>query len=265
MVNQLLAQAIAEARSAGAGTSSGGTRGTGTPQHCKVASDLDTVIDAWRLVYTIYRRAGLIPANSCRLHTVVQAVGKRTAVVFSHSGASLASTLTAVTDGGALGKGLPAADAYRDELADLRNQGRRLMEVCLIADRRRHFVRVHESILELMRHAFYFALHMDVSDVLIEVDPDYCGVYRRLFGFEPFGPVRPFPAMNGRFATLMRLDLDAHLAKRPLHPVITGYLGCELAAKVFENRFAFDPGEVADTVLGQYLRDRQDPGPKPAA
>src|SRR4051794_7035611 len=103
-----------------------------------VARTLDDVLEAWQLVYIAYRGVGLVDANPYELHTMPQAVGAQTLVVTGCLGPLSVSTLSVYLDPPG---GLPLDSVYKDELAGLRGEGRRIMEVGLFGDRRDHLNR----------------------------------------------------------------------------------------------------------------------------
>src|SRR4051812_40286455 len=126
-----------------------------------VARTLEDVLEAWQLVYIAYRRAELIDANPFELHTMREAVGPQTLVVTGCLGPLSVSTLSVYLDNPA---GLPLDSVYREQLAGLGGNGRRVMEVGLFGDRRDHMNRSAEGLFELMRFAFFYGMHNGVDD-----------------------------------------------------------------------------------------------------
>ena len=128
-----------------------------TGLHYHVANSIEEPLDAWRLVYLSYQRDELIDPNPFGIHTVSQAVGTKTAIALARFGNLAVSTLSAYADGPT---GLPLDTVYHAELEALRRSGRLAMEVGLLADRREQVSRSVESLFELMRFAFYFAVEV---------------------------------------------------------------------------------------------------------
>ena len=100
--------------------------------------------------------------------------------------------------------GLLADDLFRDELSQLRLQGRRVCEFTKLA--MDHVVK-SKRVLASLFHAAYIWAHVRLGfhDVVIEVNPRHVRYYQRMLGFTVLGPER----LNRRVdapAVLMRLD-----------------------------------------------------------
>src|SRR2546421_4112568 len=169
-----------------------------TGLHYHIASTIEDVLDAWRLVYLSYQRDELIDPNPFGIHTVPQAVGPNTAVAIARYGNLAVSTLSAYADGPA---GLPLESVYHWEIEAIRRSGRLPMEVGLLADRRDQVSRSVESLFELMRFAFYFAVDLASEQGIVGVvgvHPRHAPFYKRLFGFEQIGALKSYPSVRDR-------------------------------------------------------------------
>lgn len=221
----------------------------------RIARNLEEVTAAWRMVYMAYRRAGLIESNPYRIHTAPQAIGRHVAVIGACMGPITVSTLTAFADNA---NALPLDRVYQMELTELRQQGRRLMEVGLFADRRIQISRTAEALFQLMRYAFYYALQCEVTDFVIGVHPRHARFYTRAFGFEPMGALKNYPAVNNRPVVLLRGDLEDKLKLRPLHPALDYFVKNPVTPENFESRYPFPAAELAASDLGRFLAARQE-------
>lgn len=100
--------------------------------------------------------------------------------------------------------GLLADDLFRDELSELRLQGRRVCEFTKLA--MDHVVKSKRVLASLFHTAYIWAhLRLGFDDVVIEVNPRHVRYYQRMLGFTVMGPER----LNRRVdaaAVLMRLD-----------------------------------------------------------
>ena len=100
--------------------------------------------------------------------------------------------------------GLLADDLFRDELSQLRLQGRRVCEFTKLA--MDHVVKSKRVLASLFHAAYIWAhLRLGFHDVVIEVNPRHVRYYQRMLGFTVLGPER----LNRRVdapAVLMRLD-----------------------------------------------------------
>lgn len=215
-----------------------------------VARTLDDVLEAWQLVYIAYRRAELIDSNPYELHTMRQAVGPQTLVVTGCLGPLSVSTLSVYLDSPV---GLPLDSVYKDALAKLRGDGRRIMEVGLFGDRRDHLNRSAEGLFELMRFAYFYAIYNKVDDAVIGIHPDHAAFYKRFFAFEQIGDSRDYPTVKNNPVIPLRLDLHTAPKLDPLPKGLRYFAENELPERVFANRFGFDEGQVASSPIAQFL------------
>jgi hypothetical protein len=217
-----------------------------------LATDLAQVIDAWGLVYTAYRRLGLIDANPYHIHTTRQAVGARVVVVAGRLGPLTVSTLTVIPDGPA---GLPLDSVYGAELSSLRAEGGQLIEVGLLADRREHVARSATALFELMRFAVHYAAHF-ASDMVIGVHPHHASFYCRGLGFEQAAPPTLYPSVHNKPVILLRFPVARNLALNPPPRILSYILERPVAPEVYAKGFDLDGPEARASVLGEYLRDQ---------
>lgn len=215
-----------------------------------VARSLDDVIEAWRLVYAVYRRAGLIDRNAAELHCVPHAIGTDSVVAIGRIESLVVNTLSAYHDGP---QGLPLDSVYRRELDWLRRQGRSLIEVGLFADRREHLYRSIEAVMSLMRLSTYFGVHTGATDAVIGVHPHHAAFYCRMLGFTQIGDEKSYETVNHKPVVLLHLNwVEATSAVKPCrgirqfveNPVETGY---------FNDRVDLTWEAVADSPIGRRL------------
>jgi len=217
----------------------------------RVARDLEEVTAAWELVYKAYRRKELVDANPYRLHTAPQAIGSHAAVIIGYMGGLPVTTLTAIADHN---DSLPLDRVYSPELTSLRTNGHRLLEVGLYADRRQHLSRSVDTLLELMRFAFYFAINMKCTDFVIGVHPRHARLYARAFGFENYGQPRTYPAVNHRPVVLLRGDIQLRLSQQKIHPALEFFAKNPVPQSLFAQPFAFEPDQIAGSVIETFLQ-----------
>ncbi len=233
----------------------------------RVAMQPQEVTNAWRLVYQVYRRRGMIGVNPNRIHTAPQWMGQHTAVFYGRDDRGVVATLTATVDEGSQ---LPLDKVYGVELDLLRSQGRRLVECGLFAHARlldnddvpeefEDLRGVGGSLCQLMRYAYYFGIFHGATDFLIGVHPWHAGFYRRAFGFSLAGSERTYPLVNNRPVVLMRAN---HAAVREANPrpwAMAYVMGKPLAPRAFCNRFILRSDQLgAPEPLLDCLRDDHD-------
>lgn len=217
-----------------------------------VASTLNEVISAWSLVHDAYSRIGLIDVNKYNLHTITQAVSPETSVIMGYMNGSPVSTLSIIHDGA---QQIPLQHIYPHELDALRNDGRKLLEVGLLADRREHISRAMVAIFEMMRFVFWRS-YLTHTDIIIGVHPHHAGFYINSFGFEPIGLESTHPTVKNHPVLPMRLDIHTALAGEVVPKRLTQYLNNPLPDDVFDHRCRFDPLELECSPLGMYLANK---------
>jgi len=224
---------------------------TGQPAlNYRIARTCEDVEAAWRLVYQAYRRIGLIDPNPFEIHTTPHAVNGDSVVVMGlHEDRTLGATLTAMLDAP---NGLPLDHVYPDELATLRNEGRKLIEVGLFADRRRDFVRTTRSLLELMRFAFHYGWQQDVDDFVIGVHPHHAKFYCRMFSFEIHGGEKQYSTVNDHPVVLLRGDLPRGIQLR--RRAVDYALRNPVEPDAFADRFSFDDPQLRDSRIAAFLQ-----------
>lgn len=105
--------------------------------------------------------------------------------------------------------GLPMDHLYARELRPLREEGRHIGEVGMLADRRRSLSRALPVLLKMMKRLFCSARHLDLSDLMITVNPKHKAFYARMLCFEEYGPQKSCQTVNGAPAVLLRINMVA--------------------------------------------------------
>ena len=116
---------------------------------------------------------------------------------------SMEGTITLGIDAG---NGLLADENYKQEIDRLRAEGRKVCELTKFAvDKTRGSKRVLAALFNV---AYIFGrLMQKQTDVVIEVNPRHVNFYKRMLGFEEFGPERMCVRVNAP-SVLLRLELD---------------------------------------------------------
>lgn len=215
-----------------------------------VAATLPEVMHAWELVYRAYVRIGLIDENEYQIHASPYAIHPETVVVVGHTEDGTACTLSIMHDDA---RGLPLDEVYRRELDQLRDQGRRLLEVGLLADRRENISRSLPAIMGMMRFVFYNTLFTHTDDIICGVHPKHAAFYKRYFAFEEAGEATTHPSVKDKPVVLLRLPLKEKLALDPLPRGLASYVQDPLPAETFDRHFDFAPAAMHGSRLAQYL------------
>lgn len=220
----------------------------------RAAATARAVEAAWSLVYDRYLESGLIDPNPFGLHTHRHAVGPHSCVVYGPLGGHAVSTMTLMADNPG---GLSLDSVYGRELDALRVDGRVLLEVGLLADRRSAIDRTATALFDMMRWAKYYADSAGVTDIIVGVHPHHVGFYERCFGFRSFGGAALFPTVKNNPVVPLRLDLAAAFAARPLPRGLRHVRDNPLPMTAFASRFLFDEAALEGTVIKDVLRMRE--------
>jgi len=220
---------------------------------CACATSLEQVESAWRLVYDRYTQMGLIDENPFGIHAVPGAVGQHACVIWGPEGPDVGYTMTLFRDNS---MGLALDSVYAHELDELRGKGRRLLEVGMLADRRRNAARGIGALFSMMRWAVYYGLHTDLTDIVIGVHPRHAQFYVRCYGFEEFGAPTSYPLVRDNPVVPLRLRLLETLAKDVLPRGLAAAREHPLPGSAFSHRFAFAPEQLRGSLIAGFLKDR---------
>jgi hypothetical protein len=239
---------------------------------CRVARSFADVLASWRLVYRVYRGAGLVEDNPWGIHTCPQMVHYRSVAVQRWDHGRLDATISAVADGP---DGLPLDTVYRRELDALRSENRRLIEVGQFAHEYRppldspppagcvpsgggrlESCLAMAALTELTGYTFQFGQSVGGTDFVIGVHPRHARFYIRAWGFEPFASERTYPTVNNRPVVALRANWRALMASQELPHGLRHAMAHRLPVKFFLGRCGFDAEEVlqSDVRLADYLR-----------
>ena len=169
------------------------------------ASSRDELEKAYRLVYQSYLRRGYLAPDPDKIRVTAFNALPGTATFTSVVKDSVVATVSLVPDTPAQ---LPMDAIYHDKLQALRDSGRRLCEVTMLADRRVDIRRTLPMLLRLMKLVFdYTVLVLKATDLCITINPRHDDFYRRYLLFTPLGELRRYPSVRNNPALARRLDL----------------------------------------------------------
>lgn len=225
---------------------------SGEPQ-CICASSLEQVEAAWRLVYDRYSQMGLIDENRFGIHAAPSAVGQHASVIWGPEGPETGYTMTLFRDNP---MGLALDSVYAPYLDEMRANGRRLVEVGMLADRRQSAARGVGALFSMMRWAVHYGLQTDLTDIVIGVHPHHASFYERCYGFEIFAPPTTYAMVHDKPVVGLRLRLREGLAKDVLPRGLTDARDNPIPADGFSQRFAFTPEQLRGSLIAGYLKDR---------
>lgn len=220
---------------------------------CACASTLAQVEAAWSLVYERYTRLGLIDANPFAIHATPTAVGPHACVLWGPDGpgrADVGYTMTLVADNP---DGLALDSVYASRLDALRRNGRGLLEMGMLADRRRSAARSIKVLVTMMRWATCYTLHRGLTDVVIGVHPRHAQFYARYYGFEEFAPPTSYPLVRDHPVVGLRCRLVERLAEPDLPRGLAEVCEKPVPARAFAGRFGFAAGQLRGSAIAAFL------------
>jgi len=221
---------------------------------CCCATSLEQVESAWRLVYDRYSQMGLIDENPFGIHAVPTGVGQHACVIWGKAeGPDVCYTMTLFRDNP---MGLALDDVYPRHLDELRRKGRRLLEVGMLADRRKCASRGAAALFGMMRWAIHYGLHTDLTDILIGVHPRHAQFYVRCYGFEQFAAETSYPLVRNNPVVPLRLRLLEELAKGELPRGLADARNNPLPSSEFLHRFAFEASQLRGSLIAGFLKAR---------
>jgi len=225
----------------------------GSGPSCVCATSLEQVESAWRLVYDRYSELGLIYESPFCMHAVPTAVGSHACVIWGPEGPEVGYTMTLFRDNP---MGLALDSVYAGHLDELRRKGRRLLEVGMLADRRRCASRGIVALFSMMRWAIYYALHTELSDIIIGVHPRHAQFYVRCYGFEQFAATTSYPLVRNNPVVPLRLRLLERLRQEVLPRGLADARANPVPASAFAHRFGFEPEQLRGSSIARFLKAR---------
>jgi hypothetical protein len=172
----------------------------------RAASSREELEEAYRLVYLSFLQRDYITESPVQMRfSIFNALPETVTFVAEVKGETIA-TVTLVPDTPA---GLPMDEVYRYEVQALRDQGRRLAEVTMLADRRHEVRRALPVVMLLMKRVFdYATLVLKANDLCITINPRHETYYRRFLLFQQLGGLKNYASVRNNPALAERLDLD---------------------------------------------------------
>ena len=213
----------------------------------KIADTGQELLQAFGLLYHEYLHAGYVHESTSELLFTRHHLHPGTTVFVAKAENTVLSTTTVVRDCREFG--LPMDDLYESELAVLRQQGRRVLEICSLASDGRRVSR--SAVQNFIKLIFLYCIFQDVDDVCIMVNPRHVRLYEGLFGFKLFGEERHYPRVN---APAVALRVQVSLARENLgRKCFTFSYREHLHSRYLALKIA-----LSETILGAFQRSDHD-------
>lgn len=165
----------------------------------------DELTKALALVHDNYVRCGYIEPRPSGIRLSIHYIVPTTRTFITVLGDEMIATISLFCDSPL---GLPMDVLYGDELLSLRQQGRHIAEVGMLADGGRSLSVAFPAMMALMKRVYWACMGMARSDLLVTVNPKHRAFYRRMFCFEEYGSERTYAAINDAPVVLLRMNLS---------------------------------------------------------
>ncbi len=170
----------------------------------KVADTSPEIERAAGLLHDAYVGRGLVASHSSRLRVTPHLVLPSTVTLVARNGTEIVGCLSLFGDSTL---GLPMEEVFAAEVATLRDQSRRLIELGALAITPAYW---RTGLAFLLYKLAYHVSHdlQGADDFVFAVHPDAESVYRATLLCERMGAVRRYPGLNrAALAVMLRLDL----------------------------------------------------------
>ena len=188
----------------------------------KVAETRNERKRAFRLVYDVYHKAGLMAENPRRMRVTAHHLLESTDVLVARQGEDVLLTISSVRDGAL---GLPVESIFPGEVDAMRREGLNLAEVSCVAScvptpsKKLRF----EILVRMMSIMAQQAQRYHVDRLLLAVHPRHAKVYQRLFGCKIISGEKSYAAVQDNPAVLCSHDFaELEIRKYPLYDAIQG-------------------------------------------
>jgi hypothetical protein len=188
-------------------------KGVSRPIEVKFASTESEWEQAFALAAAKYSARGYESPGASHLRfTPHHALPDTRTLVAKHEG-KVVAMFSIVMDNRLLG--LPMEEVYPEEIASLRQEGRRIGETTTLADAGlgvREFIQVFVALIKL---AMQYHRNQGGDTPVIAVNPRHRQFYTKMLGFQPLGPRRSYAAVQDAPAEAFWVDYDLLKANAP--------------------------------------------------
>ena len=175
----------------------------------KIADSSNELLQAFGLLYREYLHAGYVRESASELLFTKYHLLPDTTVFVAKDNSAVVSTATIVRDNPQFG--LPMDELFDNELNALREQGRRILEVCSLASDKQKLSR--NGIQKFIKLIFLYSIFLDAEDICIMVNPRHVRLYTGMLGFKIFGEEKYYPRVD---APAVPLRVDIHQARNDI-------------------------------------------------
>lgn len=169
----------------------------------KIAETLDEYCQAFKVLHDVYLNSGYLPrATQSGMHYNHHHLLPKTCVFIFKTYLEVISTMSYIPDTPMFG--VPMDDLYRDKVDELRNAGRKIVEIGSLATIRHKCW--HNIMTFLSKAVFMYATHTKADDLCIMVNPKHVRFYESIFLFELLGEERHYAKVDAP-AVALRVNM----------------------------------------------------------
>ncbi len=213
----------------------------------EIASNFEEILGAWTVVYEQYLSIAAIPPNPFKIWTFPHYTKGRSITVTGSEHGRVVCTGSAVLDSP---DKLPLDNYFGKELDRLRRDGRKLIEIGLLADQR-DGAKLGLSLM-LQAALASFGLHMKHYDFVIGIHPKSIHFYTTHYGFNVLGDKRDYSLLGNTPVTLLHASMKANNQfSQQLMPVFEQIL----SAYNMDKRYKFPIEEFAGSFIMEFLNN----------
>lgn len=217
----------------------------------QVARNFSDKLEAYGLVYDIYREKGFIKKNEYqRWYSIFDASLSTTTIVVK-KGAEIVGCLTMIFDSKL---GLPADELFKDEVDTQRLSSQKIVEIVSLGIKKeiRGARKIFKKLFDINLYFSYF-FH-GAEDCIITVNPSHVSFYEKKMKYQRLSEHRSYDKVNGAPAVLMQIngkeiieDKDSDFFKD---------FDCDKISKVFN--FSTNQHQLSEEIFLKYFGARSD-------
>lgn len=175
------------------------------PMRFGLAYDTEALDRAFRLVHDQYVWRGYMKPHPSRRRIGLHQALPFNKIFVAQVATSVTGTVTLIEDSTI---GLPMDEIYREELAAVREEARRIAEVSALAMDPHTRAQGMGIVMRLLRMLLLYAAEVArLDDLFLAVNPRHVEFYEKFFNCRPFATLKQYGKVNGAPAVALRLDL----------------------------------------------------------
>jgi hypothetical protein len=175
------------------------------PYEVEMARSGPILLRAWSLMYRVYLEKGYAQPDPRELWYGLHDAVPGTGTIVAFDGDDMVGTVSVIPDSPL---GYPAEKLYEDEVEELKEVGRRPVEVGSLAvcPTRERDLSIVTNLFDLL--SLYARDVRGATDLIITVNPRHEKFYKRMLLFERMGDEKSYDRVGKAPSVFMRLDLD---------------------------------------------------------